>query len=108
MPASVDLLCWRTGWRARDVADLVAEHGRELGLGIQVVHDAASDVDVPAAGREGVDVLAVEHRERVLQLRALARLGGALADFVHVGLQLRIVVDAAELLQQHRVHFLGF
>ena len=43
-----------------DVADLVAEHGRELGLGVEVAHDAARDVDVAARQREGVDLLAVE------------------------------------------------
>ena len=36
-----------------------------------------------------------------------AYLRGALAYFIHVGLQLGIVIDAAELLQQHRMHFLG-
>src|SRR5688572_3038907 len=89
------------------VADLVPEHGFELGLVIEVIHDAASDVDVAATGREGVDLFAVQHGEGVLQLRTLADLRGALAYFVDVGLQLGIVVDAAELLQQHRVHFLG-
>jgi hypothetical protein len=87
------------------VTDLVPEHGLELCLVIEVVHDAARDVDVAAAGREGVDLVAVEHRKRVRQLRTLARLGGALAHFIDVRSDLLVVVHAAELLQQHRVHF---
>jgi hypothetical protein len=38
----------------RNVADLVADHSHEFGLGIQVGHDAARDVDVPAGKSERV------------------------------------------------------
>ena len=55
-----------------DVADLVAEHGGELGLVLDVGHDAAGDVDVAARQREGVDLVAVEYRESVLKVRTVA------------------------------------
>ena len=84
MPESARLLCWRAGWRAHTWPISWPEHGLELRLVIEVVHDAARDVDVAAAGGERVDLVAVEHRERVRQLRTLARLGGALADFIDV------------------------
>ena len=91
-----------------DVADFMADHGHQLGFRIQKIHDAARDVDVAAAGRECVDVLAVEHRKGVLQVRTLADFGRALTDFVHVLLQLLIVVNTAELLQHERMDFASF
>ena len=90
----------------RDVTDLVPEHRGELRLGVQVIHDAARDVDVTATRREGVDLFAVEHGEEVLQVRAFARLRCPLTDFVDVLLQTDVVVRAAELLQHQRMDLL--
>ena len=85
-----------------DVADLVTEHRGEFGLGVEVRHDAARDVDVAAGQRKRVDVGAVEHRERVLQVRTVARRRDALADGVDVLLQ-HFVVVAAVLLEDLRM-----
>ena len=84
------------------VADLVAEHGGEFGLVLDVGHDAAGDVDIAARQREGIDLVAVEHRESVLKVRAVALLRQPFADALHVGLQLGVVVDAV-LLANFRV-----
>ena len=43
------------------VAYLVTEHGSELGFGIQVVQQAAVDVDVAAPGSEGVHFIVVDN-----------------------------------------------
>ncbi len=91
------------GMARRDVPDLVADHRRQFGLGIEVHHDPAGDVDVAARQRERVDLVAVEHGEGVLQVGAMALRGNALANRVDVLLQLLVVV-AAILLQDLRVH----
>src|SRR5690606_6379472 len=67
-----------------NVPDLVTQHCRELGLRIEKGHDAARDVDEPAAGREGVDVLAIENGELVLEIGPMTHLGRTLAHFVDV------------------------
>ena len=85
-----------------DVAHLVAEHRGQFGLGIEVGHDAAGDVDV-ARQRERVHLLAVEYRERVLQVRPMAPGRDALAELADIGLQ-RLVLVAAVLPQDLRVH----
>ena len=86
-----------------DVANLVAEHGDQLGLGVQVGEDAAGDVDVAARQGEGVHVLAVENREGVLEFGTVADGRDTLADVVHVSLQGLVLVTAV-LLQDLRVH----
>ena len=91
------------GVAGRHVADLVPEHRDELRLGIEVGHDPARDVDVATRQRECVDVRAVEHGERELQVGQVADLGDPLADVVDVSLH-RLVRVAAVLLQHLRVH----
>ncbi len=81
-----------------DVPDLVADHPGEFGLGIQIGHDAARDVDIAAGQREGVDVRAVDHREPPFQLRPMALLRQPHAHLRHVGLQ-RGIVQRRILLQ---------
>src|SRR2546422_9460198 len=54
-----------------DVADLVAHHAAELGLGVQVGQDSAGDVDVAAGEREGVDHRVVHDVERPRQVGPL-------------------------------------
>ena len=88
-----------------DVADLVAQHGRELRLVLYVGQDAARDVDVAALGRKGVDVVGVDDREMPLEFRARGVRGEFLADMLHVLLQLQVVVHAHRLgdLEVHRL-----
>ncbi len=74
-----------------DVADFVADHARQFGLGIQIGHETARDVDIAAGQRKRVDVGAVDHGEVPVQRRPVALLRQVLADFVHVGLQRRVV-----------------
>ncbi len=91
-----------------DVADLVAQHGRELRLVLHVGQDAARDVDVAALGRKGVDVVGVDDREMPFEVGASADLGEFLADPLHVFLQLQVVVHAHRLddLGVHRLRLL--
>src|SRR3546814_6473539 len=46
-----------------DVADLVSDHPRQLGLAAGQRHEAAGDVDVAAGQREGVHHRRIEYRE---------------------------------------------
>ena len=85
----------------RDVTDFVTDDRRELCLGIEVGHDAARDVDVSARCGEGIDLGAVQQRERVLELRAVALLGQFLADIVDVVLQRGVLVHV--VLGQHEL-----
>jgi len=55
----------------RDMADFMAHHPRQLGLVLQVGHDAARHIDIAAGQRKGVDLGAVEHREMPWQLLAV-------------------------------------
>ena len=86
------------------MADLVAEYRGELRLVVEVRHDPAGDVDVPAGQREGVGLLAIEHRERPGDLRTVALGGQTLPEVVDVALETLVVVTAV-LLQDLRVHF---
>src|SRR5438046_2222360 len=54
-----------------DVADLVAYHAAELGLGVQVGQDATGDVDVAAGEGEGVDHRIVHDVEGPRQVGSL-------------------------------------
>ena len=90
-----------------DVADLVAHDARQVGFAFHVGHDAARDVHIAAGQREGVDVRRVEHREVPVELRAVRGLRQPLAEFVDVGLHLRIVVFA-ELSEDLRMRFRPF
>ena len=75
----------------RHVADLVAEHARELGLVVGQRHQAARYVDIAAWQRESVDDVAVEQREGE---RLALELGGVLhplADPLDIGAELRVL-----------------
>ena len=88
-----------------DVADLVAEHGREVRLVLEVRQDAARDVDVPAHGREGVHVVGVDDREVPFELGHLADRGELVADALDVFLQFEVAMHA-HLLGEGDVHLL--
>ena len=88
------------------MADLVAEHGSEIRLVLEVGQDAARDVDVAAHGREGVHVVGVDDREMPLELGPLAHCRELLADPLHIVLELDVLVHA-HLLGEHDVHLLG-
>jgi len=60
------------------------EDTRQFGLGIEVSHDAARDVDVTSGQRKGIDLLRVENREVKLQMRAVAFGGQLLTDAVNI------------------------
>jgi hypothetical protein len=76
------------------VGDLVAQHRGEFGLGVEVGQQAAVDVDVAAAGGEGVDRALVHHRELPLEVGHVAAARDTLADLVHVVLDGLVFVDA--------------
>ena len=86
-----------------DVADLVAEHRRELRLAVEIGHDAARDVDVAARQREGIRLLAVEDRKRPGEIGAFSLGSDALPDLVDISLQALVVVPSV-LLEDLRVH----
>ena len=91
----------------RDVPDLMSDDTRQVGLAIHVSHDAARDIHVAAGQCEGIDVGAVENREVPVKLGPMRGLGEALADFVDVGLDLRILVFT-ELREDLRVRLRAF
>ena len=80
-----------------DVADFVAEHARELGLGIEVHEQAAIHIDVAAAGGECIDGFVVDDEELEFLVRHVADERHALADDVHVFLGGLVVVEAQRL-----------
>ena len=89
-----------------DVADLMGQDPRQLGLVVQVGQQAPVDVDEAPGGGEGVDVGAVDHGEGEGQLRPVAVLDQLLAHAVHIGLQLGVVVTAP-LFHDLLVHLLA-
>ncbi len=76
------------------MADLVAQHGRELGLRLHQGHEAARHVDEPAGQRERVRCRVVDHAEAPGQLGPLRARGERRADAADVGLQPRIFDQA--------------
>jgi len=86
-----------------DVADLVAEHARQLRLVAGERQQAAAGVDVAARERERVDDVAVEDGEGEVLVPQLGRVLHPVADRLEVGLELRVLVGAAELRQHLRV-----
>ncbi len=79
------------------VRELVAQHGGQFGFGVQVGQQAAEDVDVAAAGGEGVDRIVVDDGELPGQVGLVAGARDALAHRVHVFLDGLVLVDAVEL-----------
>ncbi len=82
------------GMTRGDVADLVPEHARQLGLVVQVRENSARHVDVAARKRKGVDRGVVDHGERPRQVGPVRRPREIQTDVGDVALQLRVVVDA--------------
>ena len=78
----------------RDMADLVAQHGREFGFGIDVSENAARDVDVAARQREGIDLRTVEDSEMIFEVRTMALCRQFLADHLDIGLEFRVGIHA--------------
>ncbi len=76
------------------MADLVAQHARQLRLRVEGGEDAASHEDESAGQREGVHHDVVNDLEAPGQARLLRPGGQILADPAHVLLQLRIVIQA--------------
>ncbi len=78
----------------RDVPDLVSQHRDQLGLGVEVGHDPAGDVDVPAGQRERVDQGIVHHPESPGQIGPLRDAHQVVAQVGYVALDRRVGVDA--------------
>ncbi len=85
----------------RRVHDLVAEHGRELGLGIDLCQQAAVDCDLATRQRPGVWDGIVEHREFIGQRRVADR-RESITDRLHVGRQCQIDSVGTALRLLHR------
>ena len=81
----------------RDMRDLVADDRSEFGLGVEVGEQAAVQVDEAAAGGEGVDGVVVEQHEGPLGVRQRAVPRDALAELVHIVLQLLVRVETVGL-----------
>jgi hypothetical protein len=78
------------------VHDLVPQHGRQLGLRIQLDQQAAVDGDLAARQCPGIRYRAVQHDELVGQV-AVADGGELLPDGSHIGRQRRIAHVVAAL-----------
>jgi hypothetical protein len=76
---------------------LMPHHRGEFGLGIEIGHDAAGDVNVAPRQSEGVHLRAVNHRELVVEIRPVAGTSQSLANAIHIGLQGRCVIFAVLL-----------
>ena len=99
MPEQVRAL----GMLAHHVADLVADHPRQLILGAAVGDQSPVNEDVAVRHGEGVHRGLVDHVEVVVLSGVRAHGDQPLADLVHVGLPLRIVVETA-VLEQSLIH----
>jgi hypothetical protein len=89
------------------MADFVTDDACQLGLAVEIGHDAPRDIDVTARQGEGIDLRRIQHRECPGEIGAVRLLGQALADVVHIGLQAR-VVDHAVFLQGALVGLAAF
>ena len=78
----------------RDVGNLVAEHAGQLGLVVQVGHDAARQVDVAAGKREGVDGRRVDDGEMPVEIGPVGDRGQRVPHLLDEGLQALVRVDA--------------
>ncbi len=78
----------------RHVADLVAEDGRELRLGVEVGQDPPGHVDEAAGKGERVHHRVVHHGERPRKAGPLRDLGHPLAQLRDVRLEGRVGIDA--------------
>ncbi len=74
------------------MADLVPEHGGQLGLGVEVGQDPAGDVEESARYGERVDRRVVYDLEAPGQVGAFGHRRQLLPDAVQVGLQGRVFV----------------
>src|SRR5688500_14355311 len=91
-----------------DVAYFVTDDAGELSLGVEADQQTAIDVDVAAAGGEGVDVLVIDDEKLEFLVRQVARERKARANLLHVFLRGLIVIEA-ERLDDFLVMFLdGF
>ena len=90
----------------RNVAQLVAQHARELGLIIKMSHDAAREIHVTVGGGKGINHRRIEDGELVAVVGAAGNGGHLLALQVDKFLEGR-VVEQAELGQHLRVGLLG-
>jgi hypothetical protein len=86
-----------------DVTDFMTEHAGQFRLVIDEREQTASYVDVAARDSDRVDDRGVQNGEGIDDALALALRRDFLPDLVHVGLQCRIVVGAAERLQYFRM-----
>ena len=100
---------------ARDhVADLVAEYGRDLVVGLQQLVQASGHEHIATRRGERVDLVGVEHRERPRQVVARGLHRYPAADRVDPLLRLRIVPQrqrakhAARNLRTHRGFLIDF
>src|SRR2546430_11864263 len=80
------------------MTDLMPEHRRQLGFGVQVRQQAAMNVDVAPTDGEGVDRLVIEHEELEIPVRDRRVASHARADHLHVVLQGLVLVQAVESL----------
>src|SRR3546814_12179584 len=85
-----------------DLADLVSDHPRQLGLAAGQRHEAAGDVDVAAGQREGVHHRRIEYREGERRAGELGAGDQRRTDPVHIVLYARVRVDAAEFRSEER------
>ena len=79
------------------MANLMAQHCGQLRLGIEVVQQAAMDVDVAATRREGVDLVVIEHEEPEVPIGDGCLGGNLCADTLDVVLYGLVFVQAVEL-----------
>src|SRR5260370_30834581 len=77
--------------------DLMAKHGCGLGYGVEVFHQAAVDVHVPAAWRERIHLIVVENEEFEIPVgnRRLRR--HFCADALDVVLDRLVFIETVEL-----------
>ena len=88
-----------------DVANLMPNHARQVGLALHIGHDAACDIHITTGQCKGIDDRAVEHRKVPLQAGAVRLRGQLLAQRIHIGLHGGVVVHTVFL--EHLLVALG-
>ena len=71
--------------------DLMTQHRRQLGLGVQISHQPAVHVDITTGQGKGVYVRRIDYLEMVFEIAAVTIARQLFANFLHVGLQLGII-----------------